>query len=277
MELDARGVDGARDAWRSGRHAALESAQFTTLSLGASLEAACWAAEANDASALSLIRRWSVGSSTFEQGYAALISGQAPPRPGEHDAPASELARCPSRSELVDSSVGVEWRYFLDRFRRSLIDRLRLTPGRARGIAGALGEMVDNVVQHAGLGDTPRGIIGYEVSEAALSFAVADLGRGVLSSLRDNPTHRHISTDAAALVSAVTTGASSRPGVAGTGFADLNRALADLDGYLTFRSGSARLFLDGRGGGARRHNVSNSPEMIGFQLSVTAQPQKSVW
>jgi hypothetical protein len=92
----------------------------------------------------------------------------------------------------VDLSAGVEWRYYLDRFRRSLIDRLRLTPARAMGIAGALGEMVDNVVQHAGLGAAPRGIIGYEVSEAALSFAVADLGRGVLSSLRDNPAHRHI-------------------------------------------------------------------------------------
>lgn len=277
MELDVRGVDAARDAWRAGRHAALEGASFSTLTLGASLEAACWAAETNDPGVLSLVRRWSAASPTFELGYAVLTTGQAPPRPREHDAPASELARCPSRSELVDISVGVEWQYFLDRFRRSLVDRLGLTPRRAMGVAGALGEMVDNVVQHAGLGDTPRGIVGYEVSEAALSFAVADLGRGVLSSLRDNPVHRHISEDAAALVSAVTTGASSRPGVAGMGFADLIRALADLDGHLTFRSGSARLILDGRGGGARRHKLSNSPEMIGFQLSVTAQPHKSAW
>src|SRR5580704_6355399 len=60
-----------------------------------------------------------------------------------------------SRSELADPKVGVEWRYFLDRFRLSLVETLGLASARASGVAAGLHEMVDNVVEHAGLGDVP--------------------------------------------------------------------------------------------------------------------------
>lgn len=276
VELDVAALDGAREAWRSGRHADLYRASIDAVSLGASLEGACWAVTGGDA-VLELLERWSAASAVLPRALTALTTTALLPRPGEHDTPEHEVLRCPSRQELVDAAVGVEWRYFLDRFRRSLVARLNLPAARSRGIAAALREMVDNVVQHAGLGDQPRGVVAYEVSSTHFWFGVADLGRGVLASLLENPAHRGVSTDAQALRAAVSNGASGRLGPGGTGFADLTRALADLNGCLTFRSGSARLVLDGRGNSSRVATLSNSPEMEGFQLSVHAQPSKSIW
>jgi len=152
-----------------------------------------------------------------------------------------------------------------------------MSSGKARGLVAALHEMVDNVLEHAGLGDEPRGLVAYAVTEADLCFAVADLGRGVVASLRENPANHGITTDADALRAAITSGASRRSGAAGTGFSDLIRALADLEGQLSFRSGASRLMLDGRGNASRVATLSNSPPMPGFQLSVYAQPRKSAW
>lgn len=276
MELDVAALDGAREAWRSGRQADVCSASIETVTPGACLEGACWAATGGGA-VRPLIERWSTASPLFPTALAALTTTASLPRPGEHDAPERELRRCPSRQELVDLAAGVEWKYFLDRFRRSLTERLSLSTPRARGLAGALQEMVDNIIQHAGLGDRPQGVVAYEVSPGHFWFGVADLGRGVLASLRENPAHQSVSTDVQALRAAVTNGASRRPGPGGTGFAQLVRALADLEGHLTFRSGSARLLLDGRGIGSRVSTFSNSPQMEGFQLSVHGQPKQSLW
>ncbi|MFN7141855.1 MAG: hypothetical protein ACK4UN_21250, partial [Limisphaerales bacterium] len=56
---------------------------------------------------------------------------------------------------------------------------------KADALAGALFEMSDNVVQHGAEGGAlpPKGVIGYHVEEGRLTFAVADVGRGVLASL----------------------------------------------------------------------------------------------
>jgi hypothetical protein len=138
--------------------------------------------------------------------------------------------------------------------------------------------MADNVVEHSILGDAPRGIVAYEVAPEFFGFAVADVGQGVLASLRSNPAHLDIGTDADALLAAVTGGASRRVGEpSGRGFADLLRALADLNAVVSCRSGAARLTLDGRGAGNRKASPRNSPRMKGFQLSVRAQPSKAVW
>ena len=48
----------------------------------------------------------------------------------------------------------------------------------------------------------------------------------------------------------------------------LTEALADMEGRLSFRSGAARLRLDGRGRGSRAIVQSNCPHMLGFQLWV---------
>jgi hypothetical protein len=276
VELDVVGLDDAREAWRTGHQDEVRDVALSAMTLGATVEAACWGAT-GDPGSRALLEQWAVLSPTVRTALLALTTADDLPRPGEHDAPTRELRRCPSRAELVDAEVGMEWRYFLDRFRRSLTTRLGLATTRARGLSAAFHEMVDNVVEHAGLGDVPVGVVAYDVSDHHFGFAVADLGRGVLPSLRENPAHAALLTDAEALLSAVTRGASRRPGAEGKGFSDLLRALADLEGTLSFRSGSARLRLDGRGSGRRVVSRSNSPVMKGFQLSISAQPMKSAW
>ncbi|HXC53128.1 MAG TPA: ATP-binding protein [Candidatus Limnocylindrales bacterium] len=209
---------------------------------------------------------------SIDLAYSALVEGKSQRTPGAHDAPLFELRRCPTARELQDPAADTEWSYFQDRFRRSLANRLSLSPKLARGIAAALGEMVDNVVQHAGLGDTPKALVAYEVNTQSFSMSVADTGRGILSSLRENPTNRTVTSDSAALTAAVLLGASRRTDAPGSGFLELRQALADLQGLFCFRTGSARLQLDGRGSGERVETISNSPELVGFQMSVTATP-----
>ena len=274
--LDVFTLDSAREAWRSGNAASVIATPIENISLGASLEAACWAAT-GDAEATKVVERWAMSFPIVAEGLAALTGASSFPSAGDHDAPPHEVRACPSRSELKDASVGVEWNYFLDRFRRSLVKRLKLNTSTAWALSAALEEMADNVSEHSGLGDASKGIIAYEVNDEFFAFAVGDLGRGIRASLNENPQHDAISTDESALLAAVTCGASRRPGPNGEGFALLLRALADLEGSWAFRSGSARLTLEGRGAGARIVRPSNCLDMLGFQLSVEAQPKKSTW
>jgi hypothetical protein len=275
ITVDEDALDYARDAWRVGTVELVLATQVEVVSLGSALEAACWGT-GNDPQVKTLLGEWGQVSPALHDAMLCLDGGQ-PHRPDDHAAPDFELRRCPSRTELEDVAVGVEWKYFLDRFRRSLAQRLLLGKSRSLALASALGEMVDNVVAHAGLGDEPRAVVAYEVSFSHFAFAVADVGRGVLHSLRENPRHVAIQRDDDALRAAVRDGASRRTDGRGHGFEQLLVAVADMEGRWSFRSGSARLIVDGRGTGARRWRTSNCPEMCGFQLSVHAEPQKSTW
>ncbi len=274
MELDVVTLDDARDAWRTGNRTEVARAPSERLTLGAALEAACWAATGGDDEHL-LVKSWALKCPMLGQAMSAVTTQESLPRPGDHAAPSLELRRCPSRQQL--ETPDTEWIYFLDRFRRSLHKNLGLQAGSAAALANALFEMVDNVVEHAGMGDEPTGVVGYQVSSDEFTVAVADLGRGVLASLRENSTHRGLTSDTKALVAAVTQGASRRSGSQGKGFDQLLRALADMEGLLFFRSGSGRLRMDGRGRGERELAPSNSPELRGFQLSLTARPMASCW
>lgn len=267
MLLDGGILDGAREAWRSGSQSEVEQTHLDGLTLGAALEAACWGVAASEPQLSALIQRWRGVSGALDTAVDGL-EGRTIPVPSAHAAPEFELRRCPTAAELVD---GLEWDYFLDRFRRSLVERLRMPRKNAWGLSGALGEMADNVVQHAGLGERPSAVVCYEVGATHFSFAVADIGRGVRQSLAENPAHA-TADDAVALQLAVLRGASRRGSDHGEGFAQLLNEVADMEGVWEFRSGGARLTVDGRGSGARTHTTANSPTLPGLQLSVIARP-----
>lgn len=275
MDLDVIALDHARSAWRSGNRQAVESIVPSRVSIGAALEFACWARCEDTLQPVML--RWGAHHESISRAWAAAVKLEHSNPTADHDAPLLEICHCPDRNELAEPAVGVEWRYFLDRFSRSLRTRLSLPSTRSNGLAAGLYEMVDNVVQHSGLGDAPNGIVGYQFNGDEFSFAVADIGRGIRASLNENPKYENVQTDSEAIVLAVTKGASRRVGESGRGFSDLLRYLADMEGQLWFRSGTARLRLDGRGVDARRSSISNCPNMQGFQLSVTARPRASAW
>ncbi len=113
------------------------------------------------------------------------------------------------------------------------------------GLMGALGELQDNVFEHSGAPAT--GLVAYGATQGAFEFAVADAGRGVLASLRENPEFTQLADAGAALRAAASDGASrhARDTGHGYGIGQLFRALAHDAAELRFRSGDHALRLWG--------------------------------
>ncbi len=101
-----------------------------------------------------------------------------------------------------------------------------LTKGLVGGLMGALGELQDNVFEHSGRPQS--GIVAYAASDSAFELVVADAGRGVLASLRENPEFADLADSGAALRVAASDGASrhARSTGHGYGIGQLFRALA---------------------------------------------------
>lgn len=120
-----------------------------------------------------------------------------------------------------------------------------LARGLAVGLMGALGELLDNVFEHSGRPES--GVVAYAASDGAFEFVVADAGRGMLASLRENPEFAGLSDSGAALRVAASDGASrhARSSGHGYGIGQLFRALAHDAAELRFRSGDHALRLWG--------------------------------
>ena len=116
-----------------------------------------------------------------------------------------------------------------------------LPKGLVAGLMGALGELKDNVFEHSGRPNS--GLVAYGASTGAFEFVVADAGRGVLTSLRENPEFTHLADSGAALGVAVSDGASRHAHSTGHGYGigQLFRALAHNAADLRFRSGDHAL------------------------------------
>jgi hypothetical protein len=118
-----------------------------------------------------------------------------------------------------------------------------LAKGLVGGLMGALGELQDNVFEHSGRPES--GVVAYAAGDGAFEFVVADAGRGVLASLRENPEFASLEESGAALRVAVSDGASrhARSTGRGYGIGQLLRALAHDAAELRFRSGDHALRL----------------------------------
>jgi hypothetical protein len=116
-----------------------------------------------------------------------------------------------------------------------------LAKGLAAGLMGALGELQDNIFEHSGRPAT--GLVAYGAGNGAFEFVVADAGRGVLASRRENLEFAHLADSGAALLVAASDGASRYAGSTGHGYGigQLFRALAHHTAGLRFRSGDHAL------------------------------------
>jgi hypothetical protein len=231
--------------------------QIGALSLGAAFEVACTASSPVPPNewCRRLMQRFPIVSTAFE-----CLEGKDGEAPELWSAPRVEVAAVPSSMQADDGS------FFQDRFRRSL-KVSGFGPASAR-LSAALGEMADNVLRHSGATETrpSRGIWGYHVEPGWMCFVVADLGRGVLNSLRSNPKYQHLPTADDALFAAVRQSA-SRTDSAGTGFLSVFKSLASYSGLLRFRSDDATLRLDGR---THFHATrAKTPFLRGFQVEVS--------
>lgn len=159
--------------------------------------------------------------------------------------------------------------FFQERFKAAMRQSSFSVPV-AFALAGALQEIVENVEQHSGLfGCAPEGLVGYHVQGNRIGFSVGDTGCGVLASLQSNPAWTQLADSAAALAAITHLHASRRIGLgAGEGIRQLFKSLADLNGWLRFRSGDA--FLELRGDGrSRRKTVGAAVPDSGLQVAVT--------
>lgn len=273
VTLDAGEVDNLRRLVDKGHIDRVCSIPIAKISLDGAVELACsWWQWQHGAPRVLLSRLddWSRQHPLLGHAWTAISNG-APEAVERNGSPTVEVRAVPQYPETLAST---EWFHFIDRFARSLGTHGRFGRKLALGLSGAFGEMIDNVSQHssATTETSAPGIVAYQIGPGTMSYAVGDVGRGALVSLRTNPPWSHLRDSAEALDAAIRKSATSRrqqaDGCGGSGFHQVHKSLADLNGHLRFRTGDAVLVLDGRGD-ARRSSQRSSPPLAGFQMSVS--------
>jgi hypothetical protein len=156
-------------------------------------------------------------------------------------------------------------------FLLELIKQLAKTPipGRsAQSLAGIVGELVNNVREHAGTPD--KAIAAFEMDAKGVWLAVADTGQGVLAGYTTGvcgvapmPADAQEALEWAVLKHRSRTGDPSR----GLGFRDVQLALRSLDATVRVRSDQASLEVVGTGDAAE-WLLREQVQLRGFVVSV---------
>jgi hypothetical protein len=137
----------------------------------------------------------------------------------------------------------------------------------ANELQAAFMEMIDNAICHA---SSPIPVLaGYYVRPTISQFVVADVGRGVRDTLRENPKFSEIKNDAEAIQLALHDGVSRFEDRGGFGFLPIFKALAEAWGVLRFRSQEGCWTVDGQQVDADYGVRHFPPALPGFQVSVT--------
>ncbi|HZS67673.1 MAG TPA: hypothetical protein VFA72_11200, partial [Burkholderiales bacterium] len=115
----------------------------------------------------------------------------------------------------------------------------------AKAVAGAIGELVDNIRGHSGRAET--GVIAGARIPNGYEFVAADCGRGALAGYLENPEFADLRDEGDALKLAVLDHVSrhGRNSGGGAGFQTLLRVLSRLDASVRIRSGDQALLLNG--------------------------------
>jgi len=233
--------------------------RLESCSLLAAVQLACsaWFWRRDSTPAFTVFQGW-LSDSRLAAAWRALTS--------RHTAPLDYSAKPFELLTITDSTAEAQ---FGNRFRKSLEELAGFSKPDAVGLAGALRELIDNVRQHSGMTvQAPAtGVMAYEVWTNGFAFAVGDLGRGTLASLRENPAWSQLTDEAAALDAILKRNASRRlDNTPGTGFRDAVRVLADF-GQLSVGSGNAYVDVSGRTGG-RTGAAGRRAPLPGVQVGV---------
>lgn len=211
-----------------------------------------------------LLDRWAELSPALSNAILSFETGKLPSTEGMWASRRLEFFPIRGRNWARD----VNYHPFESRFRKAANEA---GFGRkADGLTGALFEMADNVAQHSGDdSSTPApGLIGYYVCDEHVAFAIGDLGRGVLASLKENRAWEALPNSKAALMAIITNHASRRTyGGDGGGFKEVFRSLTDLNGVVEMCSyaGRVKVFQTPAGRQALPQFTGAFP---GLQLSV---------
>ena len=149
-------------------------------------------------------------------------------------------------------------------------------PGSAPGqLAGAMEELENNIHEHSDALAT--GLLAFRATRGAFEFVIADLGVGILPSLRRCPLYAALSDHGKALESALTDGISrfgSDTG-RGHGFRPIFLGLANLHGSLRFRSGDHALIIDGTSPSLMKAQLAQKAPLDGFFASVCCRVSRT--
>ena len=157
---------------------------------------------------------------------------------------------------------------FLMAAQRAARNVARLSPNTSGQLAAAMSELESNIREHSCAVDT--GVVAFRARPGVFEFVVADRGVGVLSSLRSNAEYAALEDHGRALELALTDGV-SRFGATtqrGHGFRQIFVGLANLYGYLRFRSGDHALVIDGTDPGLAMAQLAQKVDMDGLVASV---------
>jgi len=169
--------------------------------------------------------------------------------------------------EDEDAIVHRDWSEYMIRFRQSA-KVAGFSLDKAKGLAASLGEMADNAVLHA---NSPHGVlVGYQATNGAAICCIADVGVGVLGSLKTHPAYQDLHRHKEAIRVALRRGESRfGPGTGGgSGFYRVFKALAASWGTLRFRSGEGCVSMDGRDLEADQGEESYVVFRPGFQVTI---------
>jgi len=128
-------------------------------------------------------------------------------------------------------------------FQQSFVDRLKehgFQPGFAIALSAAFGEIAENAPDHSAEGNAEMAptMIGYFVTEGEVHFAVSDIGRGVLDSLRENPRWRNLNNSREAILATLEKAATRKAEhLEGGGFKLALKSYVDRNGTLAIASG----------------------------------------
>lgn len=249
---------------------ALRTVEFGGISIGASIELCC----AN--------HQWRIEGSTCGLEFFQRLAPKFPALAScwsqldrVINEPRSRFSVC--TGDFTVCGIGQK-QAFTDRkwseFQQEFVNRLKLSgfdAGFACALSAAFGEIAENVPDHSNYGETEMApaLIGYLVLSGEVHFAVGDTGRGVLSSLRENPRWSGLVNSRDAILETLEHAATRRQEhPEGGGLKLALKSFVDHNGILTMSSGDATAHVS-RDSKGRNTIYAVAPAVAGTCVSAS--------
>ena len=263
MQINSAFITDLREYLSKQSDSQLENLSPSGFSIGGIVQLACLKS-AYPERLNTLLKTWRTSSKALDNAIATYESGLRPSTSKMWDVRSLEFF--PIRGRLwADAKI---YHPFESRFCKAA--KQAGFGHKAEALSGALGEMADNVAQHSGSDPAcpAAGIIGYYICDGYVAFSIADLGRGALHSLKENPKWNQLQNSKDALLAIIQQHASRRPyGGDGEGFKEVFRSLTDLNGLIELFSGDGKIRITSTPSG-RQATPQFAGLLSGFQITV---------
>ena len=263
MQLNSAFITDLRECLSNQSNSQLESPSPSGFSIGGIVQLACLQS-AYPECLKSSVNTWRTSSKALDNAIATQESGLLPSTLNMWDVRGLEFFPIRGR-QWADRE---KYHPFASRFCKAA--KQAGFGNIAQALSGALLEMADNVVQHSGPDPAcpAPGIIGYYICDGHVAFSIADLGRGALQSLKENPAWSQLQNSKAALLAIIQKHASRRPsGGDGEGFKEVFKSLTNLNGLIELFSGDGRVRITNTPCG-RQATPQFTGFLSGFQITV---------